>query len=438
MFKKKTIGMIAGIGLIIGLNIPSSVKADENLKVKVQSTPSSITLDWNDLGVNYQLYDNNQKLWEGNDSEYIHTNLPDNDQHSYYLRAFNQDGDTVDELSIRTFTKKAKNTKVKTITSLPSDEEKLSNITVASSVNDQELTIEWDQNIPDDDGDIEIFKNGVNIGTTTKNTFIDKDIEQDTDYLYEFVGKKRISEEKIQDILNDYKKRNVTITPAEEDDLFYNTFNLTRNVSTKIEHPTIATAAVVTDFTLRYTTFIPMKYASNPWPLWPLIPYNGPTYFNGNDRGFDKNSTRFKTRMDVKISFPNNIGTASLTSTNKHVEKSILYDQNYKIISERNASSAGMNIRDVTSGTGKVSFNAYHDIGLPYFDSITPDITYAFNATIYPNGGYIITGSHDKAPSHEIYLTNNSNIIRVVHQREHVGFLYLAPPYPNYTINSSY
>ncbi|MCM3729858.1 hypothetical protein M3226_30505 [Neobacillus cucumis] len=143
-----------------------------------------------------------------------------------------------------------------------------------------------------------------------------------------------------------------------------------------------------------------MKYAANPF-----AGVAETQYFNGNNRSFSPFATSFKTRMDVAIHFPlDGNGTATLPSGNKQVQRTYYYDKNYNVIGSAIASNAGMNIRDVSGSEGVVSYNAYHDIGIPYLNYMTPDITWSYNAHIYIDGTYTITGSHDKAPSHEIYL----------------------------------
>lgn len=127
-------------------------------------------------------------------------------------------------------------------------------------------------------------------------------------------------------------------------------------------------------------------------------------YFNGNNRGFSLLSNEYKTRMDVKVYFPSSgNATATLTNSNKKVATTIFYDENYKVIGSGTAGK-NMGIHDVVGNANKVSYNAYHNIGIPYAEGITPNITYNYNATIYRDRGYTITGSHDRVPSHDIYI----------------------------------
>lgn len=453
-WKKGMLGLTVGVGVLIG---GQSAFASQELNIETRNTVSTITLDWNDVGNTYEIYNNRgKKIWSGTQSEFTQSNLQKDNKYDYTLKVLNSKKEIINEMVIKTTTKKEQASSKQQAIALNkqsiakqaelNEQEKLYATAVTSTLTDQKVTISWDGEIPDDDGVLDVYRNGQKIGSTTQNNFSDSNVEANKEYVYEFIGNKKMSDEEINQIKEELKKNETEIT-KEQEELFYDTYSLTRTIKTDMENPNLnsfkenklstneaslaATASPA--YMMRYTTFIPMKYAKNPFAAAAKT-----EYFNGNNRGFNVFSDSFKTRMDVMISFPNGKGTATLPSSNKQVGTTYYYDKDYNQIGKATASSSGMNIRDVVSGTNKVSYNAYHDIGIPYLNALTPDITYSYNATVYSDGRYNITGSHDKAPSHEMYIAiPYSDVYGTIHQKSHVDFNHLLPIYPNYSINAS-
>lgn len=446
MIKKLVFGIFLGYGLTLGGQGAVAAEKD-TLKVEIDSNPTNILLDWNDVGSYYKVFEKGNLIWQGQKSRFLHENLASADQYNYVLKSYDDKGNEIDSTIIRTNTKRntPKINKLSTNSFSTSKElnEKVENtnqindLLVSSTVNDEEVIVSWEGNLPDEDGTYEVYKDGEKIGETQTNLFVDTDIKTGEKYLYEIIGNTKINDERISEIKKTLKDKDIEITKEDEKELFYDTFIISRLVKTSGTKISLLAAAVDADYVLRYTTFIPMKYAENPFGI---IPGVETSYFNGNNRGFDPFATSFKTRMDVKIGFHGGKGSVSLPTANKQVQATKLYDQDYKSIgTPKTASYTGMNIRDMVTSSSKVSWNAYHDIGLPYMNTVSPDITYSYNASVWSDGGYNISGSHDKAPSHEIYImVPFSDMYNTIHQKAHVGFKYLWPVAANYTISASY
>jgi Protein of unknown function (DUF3238) len=436
--KKRNV-LSLGVALGVGLLLSQDVQASGNLEVTASSEYNKISLDWNDIGHSYALYKDNIKIWEGNESNYILSNLESKTKYNYTLVALDQDENPLNKSSIRTTTTKNDlNIKVKSSATID-DSNPMSNIYVSSFVNEDSVNIEWEGTIPDENGVFEVYRDGELIGTTITNSFSDNTIENDKKYRYEIVGNKRLSDTEIERLKENLKKQNIK-QPLEEKD-FYNTNKLIRVVKTNDNNKEISKLAksnsfntmATQNYTVRYNTFIPTEYAENPFTGGG---FTGLTYFGGDDRGFDTTSNRFRTRSDVNISFT---GTGSSVSLAKTVNPTILYDYMYRPLDVKVASNSGITMTNVSKTASKVSFKINHDVGIPYGDAFSPDITYSYTATVYKDGGYNISGSHDKAPSHEMEIfIPYSDMFDNLHQFSNQGFKYLWPTYSNENFNASW
>ncbi|WP_017728926.1 hypothetical protein [Halalkalibacterium ligniniphilum] len=80
-----------------------------------------------------------------------------------------------------------------------------------------------------------------------------------------------------------------------------------------------------------------------------------------------------------------------------------------------------------------------HSVGIPILWNLPPNIDYTYSARIQSNGAGSITGTHDRAPAHEITLyIPESGMSNLVYTRDNDGFEYLFPVAPSANINVSW
>lgn len=422
--------------LLVSILLTNKVSASENsLNLKIDASTNQINLEWNNIGSSYELVKDGEIVWSGQDSQVLLTDLESNTKYNYNLVVYNAEKTVVNQTNIRATTTGDSSIKKRTLSAEKSNP--MDNIFVSSSFDQDNVRIFWEGNVPDDDGIYEVYRDGKFIGTTADNNFYDDKIDINKDYNYEIIGKAKMSEEEIKELKAAIESRNENFVFSNED--LVNTYTINRLVKTyntnTVNKSTVMKAAVSSTekYTMRYTTFIPTEYADNPFSGGGVT---GLSYFGGDNRSYSLTSNRFRTRSDVNITFS---GTSSSVSLTKTVNPTIFYNYNYKPIDAKVASSSGMTISNISKSSSKVSYKIKHDIGIPYLDAISPDITYTYTATVYKDGGYSITGEHDKAPSHEMYIfIPNTDLSNAIHKFKNQGFQYLMPLYSNEKFTASY
>ncbi|MGG0381496.1 DUF3238 domain-containing protein [Priestia filamentosa] len=420
-----------------------TASAEGNLVVEVNSTPSTVNLAWENSGLNYKVYQEGKEIWKGSSNNFTIKNLKSDTQYNFIVTKLDDKGNITDSSSVRatTTSSEPEAQKLKTFSASSQDESEsnsLENVSMSSSTDGSSVKLQWVGVVPDDDKKYEVYKNDKYLKTISGNELTDSDIELNKEYTYDIVGSKRISDERIRKIQEELSNKNIEITPEMEKKLYYETFKLTRMVDTneKKNFQILSSSPVPRDisYTVRYTTFIPDKYVPNPFTGDSFVKIS---YFGGDDRSFYPFSYKYRTRADFKVIFGGNgyVSTGFYPDTNP----TFLYDWQKNPMGIGQASTAGMKILNVKKASTSVSYQVNHDVGIPFGDSVSPDITYSYIAKIYKNGGYAVSGTHDGAPSHEMYRINNAdNAYRTLHQAPNIDFDYLWPFYPNTSFKASY
>jgi hypothetical protein len=431
--------------LFFGLlfNDEASAAKNDSFYVDAKESAQSINLSWDQVAEKYKVYRDGKLIYEGKDNSFVDQNLTSDYYYNYRIVAIDKNDNVKNVVELKTSTTKeksiAKNQFIdngENISTNNLDEYIKNEVRLESSVGEKYVKIDW-PDIPDEDSIYEVYRNETLIGETKTSEYLDKTVEPNKLYTYKIVAKNKVSEEELARIKEEAKKYNITLTPELEKEISYKSYYLIRLVKTLDdtsidnlkEGATLFATTSTTNYTLRYTTFIPTATAPNPFGV-----FTG-SYFKGDNRGFDPFSNKYRTRSDITVGW----GSAGQSlAPNYYTQKTILYDKNGNVISEKQASTDGMKVSNVSLGSTKISYKFNHDVGIPIYDQVTPDITYYYNATVYKNGSLTVSGEHDQAPSHELYIMiPNSDFYGTIFQHANQGFEYLFPFYPNKIFNVS-
>lgn len=173
---------------------------------------------------------------------------------------------------------------------------------------------------------------------------------------------------------------------------------------------------------LRYSTFLPEEWLKNP-NLASKVPY-----FKGDNRGFDPESPRYRTRVDVYIHEKESEAEIECT---KAVGKSEAYNHDGDFLEEGVASDEDIVVKHVLSNHEKTTIQLTHSVGNPII--ISPAVDYKVIGTFYRNGEINIAGYHDQAPHHEVYLKEaDEQNWEPLHLAENKGLEMMAHPTANH------
>ncbi|WP_448710568.1 hypothetical protein [Microbacterium profundi] len=170
--------------------------------------------------------------------------------------------------------------------------------------------------------------------------------------------------------------------------------------------PARAGIAIV-DRTHEWQTFIPDYLVPVPLPCVDALAKGG-AWFWGDGRAFKANALSpgsFRTRTSLPIWFTGAIGSATLvpgTPFTSETGLTGLYDANYQLVEQDQASPSGAYVSYTEEGNNFASYTVTHAIGDPLC-FVAPPIDYTIGFTSDNLGWMSISGSHDQAPSHEAF-----------------------------------
>lgn len=460
MYFKRTLPLLSASLLASSLlfsqsGVSFAAEDKGQINVKTETSVSSVSLTWEKKGTKYKIFRDGKLKGESVENTFVDTNVKPDELYKYLIVTY--DGDNpIDTIRISTKAKSSENKqslkKSATQETTNKETDKL-DMTIESVASSGVVTLNWPA-IPDDDSIYEVYKDGSLIANVSDRYYTDKDVKPSTQYRYSVIGKKKLSDDEIKKIKEEAKEKYVVsdeelrnLEHTYEAIKFVKTLdsNLQTNLQESNLKETNSIAMSSTPyFSFRYATFIPDQKVSNPFPG------GGGTYFLGNNRSFDVLSENSKTLQNIDVTFDQ-----PYYSTYGHrtsVDSTTLVDGNNTPVYTGTAKCSPSNgafdlslMSPNSYGADLKQFGAGADCGIPYYDWLSPDITYYYDAWIERDGDWRVKGSHDQAPSHEFYIYDRS-LGRYTTIFQHnaarksngeVNFLALAPPYPSWTFDIS-
>lgn len=390
-----------------------SVLADSNiLKMEsVSSNKNSITIDWTTENLNYKVYKEDELVYTGTTSKYSSTHLEPGFVYSYRIEVLDDNENIIDVLKIQTSTDKQNKNK-----------KDLNDLIVTTVIKETSISMDWE----DIDGvdSYEIYKNDNLLTTVNKSNFEDNVINVESINTYRIKGKRLMDKQRLKE-LEDSLKKNKEKKFKDKDKLYYDDIEIVKEISevkNHLEKNKFQILAGTTNWDLRYTTFLADQWVANP------NTFSKYAWFSGDNRGFSVYSSSYRTRVDLGICFCYSGRSVSLS---KDVGATHGYDSNKNHLKTDTASSSGITLSNVvTTNSSKISFQLNHAVGNPLVASL--DVDYTVKGEFYSNGNYKLSGDHDQAPHHEVYMEkNNTTLYQTMHQDESRGLEWLAPPMAN-------
>ncbi|MEK3886626.1 hypothetical protein [Bacillus sp. FSL K6-3431] len=425
-------GIVLGLVLFFSVN---NASAASNLEVNYQTTKNSIQISWKSDAAYFQLYSGKELIWEGEDNEYKQHELNPEKQYKYYLFALNKDKQVIDQTELRVITKKD-DEKVRTSVNSKSNQKegKLDGVTIDAIISKDRVKIKWDENLPDEDGIVELYRDDKFIGEIASNEYEDKSIEPDKYYTYRVLSKEKRSADEIKKMINELESKGLEITNEILEEITYEQFDLGKivktfsfeemNIKSLVQAKAYAAAAAIPQrYNFRYTTFIADAIAKVPGN-----PLSCPT-FRGDDRSYSFDHSKYRTRTEVSVYF-NGTTTASPSWVTSKVGQSARYNCN-GTMDTTTQTKYTMSKTNLEATSKFASFRVVHAVGDPFdlLGILTPPvIDYTYTANVSHAGDIQVFGDHDQAPHHEMYVyIPNSDAMAVIFRHASKGLAYLAP-----------
>ncbi|MBJ6364340.1 DUF3238 domain-containing protein [Paenibacillus sp. GCM10012307] len=420
--------------LLLGVFNFSSVEAREKdiLEiVSIESQSNSIRIEWKKAPYEFEVIEDNKVVYSGTAHYFVDENLDSDNVYTYLVRVLDLDGNIQDQAKIKTRTK----SEATVISRQGNEDSKVSinDLVVNTIVKKNSIVIDWEdlKSIQS----YKVYKNGIFIGESKKSEFKDRTSNTGNESVYEIKFSVDLTKEQKDALREEFEKTGMKITPVEES-LIKNEYSIIRLVDQGLsnledsEQQAQLFSTSTQKWDIRYTTFIPMDYAENPWSLVDSI-----KYFSGDNRSFSSTASSFRTRADVSVCF---CSAAQSVGLNRYIGETVGYDNNKNEIpgARARASENGITLSSQELSTSKIKFKVTHAVNNPLVAS--PDIDYNYTGTFFSNGSFTIVGDHDQAPSHELYIKlPGQTTYTTLMQDSHQGFNYLWPFMPSKSINIS-
>lgn len=386
-------------------------------KYAVKQKRDQITLAWPNTGGPYQVYRDRQFIYSGMKPSVTDSQLAPGTIYTYTIERVNEQDHVLDRVKIQTATAAEEEN---------GGENPLVDLVQTTVVAKGEIRLEWKP--IDGIEEYTISRNGVDARKVSGCSFIDQNIRNDKEYLYHIQAKRPLQRSEQQNgevksflasFVGVMKKNSSKEQTAMEEISVIKKVGPVQQLlqSGKEQQPEVKERS----WQFRYTTFLAKKRIKNPNFV------SKDHYFKGDNRGFDANSSRYRTRADVYIHEKEKESTVELS---KAVGKTEAYSWHQTFIEEGQSSDEGIKLENVLKTDQKTTFQLIHSVSNPIVAS--PAIDYEVNVTFYRNGVIDIAGIHDQAPHHEVYLKKKSDSSwQTVHQAESKGLEMMADPMAN-------
>lgn len=377
----------------------------------VMHRPDLIYFTWHDVGGRYHVYKDGVHLYEGTVPEFSDGDFKHAKFYNYSIERV-VGGDVVDVIALQTSAFAEEKNK----------ENPLQSLVMTTIVAKTQIALAWEE--MRDVQEYDIYRNGVFLQTVDVNRYIDRDFALDESYTYTIHSKRPLlkSEERlnvsksIASTLFDWLNR-----ASSKEEAAIESFSVTKVIA---EPKRLLTSVrerenleKVDHWAFRYTTFLADEWVRNPHPL------TLNRYFKGDDRGFNPNGESFRTRVDIELAY--DLERSPLFFT-KNIGPSIAYNRLKHFREKATASFDGISVQRKDHKEGEAGFHLTHAVGNPL--TTAPKIDYEVRAVLRRDGTFDLTGTHDAAPHHEVYLMRGSrNDWFPIHQVESKGLAWMAP-----------
>lgn len=377
---------------------------------QVTHLTDSIAFTWSDTGGFYRVFKDEDHVYEGTACEFSDGDLQRSKMYRYTIERLEGDS-VVDVIVLQT----SAFTEVKEV------ENPLQALVLTTIVAKTQIALSWEE--ISDVRHYEIYRNGMLVDKVKTNTYIDRDFSLDEPYTYAIHSTRPLekSEEELSTgkavlsqvygALNPFSSKEAA---AVEEYTVIKMIATPRSLLVPVEERKRVTS--VDQWKFRYTTFLAEEFIQNPNLLSPNH------YFKGDGRGFDVNGESYRTRVDIELDY--RLKGSPLTVT-KDVGLSVAYNYLKSLRETESASSDGIEIERNDHGRDEAGFLLNHSVGNPL--TTAPEIDYQVHAVLRRDGTFDMTGYHDPAPHHEIYLQRgeSSEWIRV-YQAESKGLAMMS------------
>lgn len=369
----------------------------------VLHTKNALHFKWSDLGGTYFIYRDRKLVYEGPNASFQDETLVEGKIYNYVIERILQN-EIVDVIHLQT----SGYTIQETI------DNPLDALMMTVAVSRAQVVLFWEE-IPNVTR-YEVYKNDVLVKELDKNYYIDIHPEIDEIVTYRIQSTRPVLKSKTRFNKSKMVLASVfgvatswSVEPAIE---IFTLVKEVRPVSELLKPMAKREKMCVNRWKFRYTTFIKEEKIENP------NVFSKRRLFRGDGRNFHPSSSSYRSRVDVSLDYHNQIAPMSF---DKRIGKTVSYDRFGKVKEVAVATDKDINIKKYEAGG--IGFSIMHDVCNPLMQA--PSLNYEVSAVLQQDGVIDITGFHNQAPHHEVYVKPDGGEWKPIHLAESKGLFWL-------------
>lgn len=387
--------------------------ADYNMKKLFEikyliHTLQNISFSWTDTGGCYNVYKNGRQVYEGTAAKFTDSDISAPGRIRYTIER-TAAGKVKDILVIHTSALAAKT----------KGEHPLQQLVISAVTSASQTAVSWERIKGAERFDI--YRNGEYMRTVSENYFTDS-CNSSESIVYSIRAVRALEDSSQR--LNQSKSRAAKLLesvlpekrgkrPSEEQYMF----SVQMGPRSKLLTPSAERQKerCASRWKFRYTTFLCDELIKNPNFLSPY------SYFTGDGRDFDAEGKGFRTRVDIHGQFAES-GNSLAYKKASGLTVGLNYFKRYK--KHGYASIDEIEIKRSRCSRNEARFEIFHEAGNPL--TVSPAIHYRAAACFDQSGCADLTGYHNDAPHHEVYIAFDEDGWNPVHRAASKGLIYLT------------
>lgn len=380
---------------------------DKNSRFTVQSfirKADRIQFIWTDVGGTYKVYCDGQQIYEGTVASFTDGRVEEGSACDYTIERIDEGRTEVIRLQTSACIedKAAKNP--------------LTTTGFTTIVHSHSIVLVWE--VFEGVQTYEIYRNDVLLAEVKGNQYIDTAIANDQSYTYRVQYHRSIarSGEKFRQARRRVSKVLLKMEGKKAKKESIERFTLVKKIGPlqqllqSIESRKQSSKKL---FTLRYATFIAEPIVNHAHML------SKHRYFRGDNRDFHPEGQTYRTRVDVIYNLAD---LKQPIICSRDVGPTVSFNRFGHVQKRRFAQGNGISVQKYVGD--EKGFRLEHAVQNPIV--FAPYINYEVDATIHENGHYDISGWHDEAPHHEVYVSFDGGKWEPVHLAKSKGLIWLT------------
>lgn len=368
----------------------------------VLHTEDALHLKWSDIGGTYFVYRDRKLVYEGPLASFQDETLIEGKIYNYVIERIVQD-ELVDVIHLQT----------SGYTSRESIENPLDALMMTVAVSRAQVVLFWEK-IPNVMR-YEVYKNDVLVKELDENYYIDIHPERNESATYRIQSTRPVLKSKTRFNKSKMVLASIfgmttswSVEPAIES---FTLIKEIRPVGDLLQPMTKREKICVNRWKFRYTTFIKEDKIENP------NIFSKNRSFRGDGRDFHPSSSNYRSRVDVSLNYKQ----IAPMRYDKRIGKTVAYDRSGKVREVAVATDQDVNIKKYQFGG--MGFSITHDVCNPLVQA--PSINYEISAVLQRDGVIDVTGFHNQAPHHEVYVKQDEGEWKPIHLAESKGLFWL-------------